>query len=288
MSLKNYFQILAEKFLLTISKVHAILGKCIINTRGVSARFIKRFPSFTKETDDTGTDFQTPGLGGEAGVTTILLLDGDHEILKAVSQKLTAEGYRVFSADSLRAARRLMTRAAPSAIILERRLPDGSGLELLYEVKQKLSIPVIFYTTQGEVEDICSGLRAGANDYLIKPLDLDLFAARLAALLLTYQGGREAFYLPPLRLNLLRQVAFADDADLLLTPKEFSLLYLLARNRGETLSREELSLAVWGIDEDVGNTLDKNISRLKKKLAIATEAVIIDTSYNGGYSITIL
>ncbi|MDR0952195.1 MAG: response regulator transcription factor [Oscillospiraceae bacterium] len=221
-------------------------------------------------------------------MTTILLLDGDHEILKAVSQKLTAEGYRVFSADSLRAARRLMTRAAPSAIILERRLPDGSGLELLYEVKQKLSIPVIFYTTQGEVEDICSGLRAGANDYLIKPLDLDLFAARLAALLLTYQGGREAFYLPPLRLNLLRQVAFADDADLLLTPKEFSLLYLLARNRGETLSREELSLAVWGIDEDVGNTLDKNISRLKKKLAIATEAVIIDTSYNGGYSITIL
>jgi DNA-binding response OmpR family regulator len=178
--------------------------------------------------------------GGGSGVTTILLLDGDLAVLESVCRKLSAEGYRVLTAKSIQAARRIINQTVPNAMIMERVLPDGSGLAFLHEIKQSLNIPIIFYTTLCEVEDICNGLRAGANDYLLKPLDLTLFTARLAALLLTYQSGREVFYFPPLRLNLLRQVAFVGEIDLLLTPKEFALLYILARNRGETLSRVDL------------------------------------------------
>jgi DNA-binding response OmpR family regulator len=222
------------------------------------------------------------------GLRTILLLDGDLSVLKAVSHKLTEEGYRVLSCNGVQAARRILSKTAVDAVVMEPQLPEGSGLEFLYEVKLTMNIPVVFYTALCKVEDICTWLRAGANDYMIKPIDLNLFAARLTALLLTYQGGRESFYLPPLRLNFLRQIAFADDVDLLLTPKEFSLLYLLAQNCGKTLSRALLSRSVWGTEDDIGNALDKNISRLKKKLMTVTDKVIIDTSYNGGYSMTIV
>jgi DNA-binding response OmpR family regulator len=221
-------------------------------------------------------------------MTNILFIDADFSEQNPLAVALSAEGYAVFCADSIKEARRIIDRTPLSAIVTECVLPDGSGLDFLGEIKLKLHVPVIFYTALGSVDDICAGLHAGANDYMIKQLDPGLFSVRLAAVLTTYQGAKTELLLPPIRLNLLRQVAFIGDEDLLLSPKEFALLWILSQNRGAIITRSELSLSIWGSIEDIGNTLDKNVSRLKKKLSQATDRVIIDTSYSSGYTLTIV
>jgi DNA-binding response OmpR family regulator len=221
-------------------------------------------------------------------MTTILFIDADFAGQSTLIGRLTAEGYAVICAGSIKEARHIIYRTPLNAVVMERVLPDGSGLDFIVEVKLMSHVPVIFFTALGSVEDICAGLHAGANDYMIKPLDSALFAVRLAAVLDTYQAAKTELLLPPIRLNMLRQLAFIGEKDLLLTPKEFALLWMLAQNRGQVLTRSELSLSIWGSVVDIGNTLDKNVSRLKKKLCQATDRVIIDTSYSSGYTLTIV
>jgi DNA-binding response OmpR family regulator len=219
---------------------------------------------------------------------TILLIDGDCDVTKNIANTLTDDGYIVHIAGCIKDARRLIAKSPPNAIVMERVLPDGSGLSFLSELKHFLRIPMIFYTDLSAVEEICKGLNAGANDYFLKPLDVNLFAVRLKTVINTYHEGSRELFLPPLKLHMLRQVAFAEDVDLLLTPKEFALLSVLTQNHGNTITRFELSDLIWGRKEDIGNTIEKNISILKKKLSEATDRVVIDTAYNGGYSLSIV
>jgi DNA-binding response OmpR family regulator len=146
-------------------------------------------------------------------------------------------------------------------------------------------------TAKSDSEDIVKGLSIGADDYLAKPYDLNVLAARIDALLRRSQktGIGENIVIGSLRFDLISNQAFFWEKDLLLTQKEFALLLLFAQNEKKILSMEYLFEKVWKRQLD-GDTiaLRSQISNLKKKIAAVTECILIESSRHEGYFLTIL
>jgi DNA-binding response OmpR family regulator len=181
---------------------------------------------------------------------------------------LARRGYRVREASDLAQARASVATEAPDAIILDIMLPDGSGLDFLTELRRDSRIPALVLTALGTPEDIARGLRAGGDDYLPKPYDLDVFLARVEALLRRSRQVPEAVVVGSLLLDITAGQAFCNGADLLLTQKEFALLLLLAQNENKTLDAEYLYERIWKRSA-VGDTqaVKTVVSRLRTKLA---------------------
>ena len=206
----------------------------------------------------------------------LLLVEDDAMLGAALRAGLRQDGHAV---DWVRSANDADTawlapgEAAPfDAVVLDLGLPDGSGLALLQRARQRgLATPVIIATARDRVADRIAGLDAGADDYMVKPVDLDELNARLRALERRAAGRAE----PLLTLGDLtidpatRRVARAG-VPLDLTARETALLLALARRPGVTLSRAQLAEALYGWDESVeSNAIDVHIHHLRRKLGAA-------------------
>jgi DNA-binding response OmpR family regulator len=181
---------------------------------------------------------------------------------------LARRGYSVREASDLTQARAAVAEEEPDAIILDIMLPDGSGLDFLTELRRGSRIPALMLTALGTPADIARGLRAGGDDYLPKPYDLDVFLARVEALLRRARQVPESVVAGRLHLDVTAGQAFCNGADLLLTQKEFALLLLLAQNENKTLDAEYLYERIWKRPA-VGDTqaVKTVVSRLRAKLA---------------------
>jgi len=171
-------------------------------------------------------------------------------------------------------------------VLLDRTLPDGDGLSLLPVLRETHpGLPVIVLSARGEVTDRIAGLDNGADDYLIKPFDVDEMFARIRAVRRRPADlASEEIHVGALVFDVTNDEASVGGVRLDLTRRELRVLASLVRRRGRTVLREALEQAVFGFDDEVqSNTLDSHISRLRRKLAEANAGIEIHAIKGVGY-----
>ena len=212
----------------------------------------------------------------------ILLVEDDAALAQAVLGYLQNKQFQVDWAADLKAARALLDVAHYAALLLDLNLPDGEGLSLLPSVARQENPPtVIVVTARDQVSDRIRGLDAGADDYLVKPYDPDELLARLRAI----ERRRSAQATPVLvrgnvQIDLACDSAKVHGVPVILTPKEWALLRMLAMRPEQTFTRELLleSLYQWDATSD-SNTLEVFISRLRRKLGSSLIETVRGTGY---------
>lgn len=214
----------------------------------------------------------------------ILLVEDNREIQEVNKNMLVqCGGYSVRLAKNLAEARKRLTEAEPDIMVLDIMLPDGSGLDFLEELRRNTDIPVLLLTALAEPRDTVKGLRAGGDDYLAKPYDNDELLARIEVLLRRTSRPPKTLTKGRLMLNMISGMAFVDGKDLLLSRKEFAVLFLLAQNERKTVNAEYLYREVWGLSLFNNQTLKNRISELRKKLEDATSDCYIESVRGEGY-----
>lgn len=217
--------------------------------------------------------------------STILIIEDDHDIRCANRAAFELEGYRVMEAGTLMEGRKIAEEFLPDLILLDVLLPDGNGLQYCKELRGKNGIRILFLSALSTKTDLLAGLRAGGDDYMAKPYDMDELLLRVEALLRRgkYIGTEEpAVKLPGLEMNLVSCRAMLSGKDLLLKPKEFALLEILALNNGRAVPAEELYEKVWNMNAagDV-RTIKEHISRIRNKLGGASAISILSERGKG-------
>jgi DNA-binding response OmpR family regulator len=212
-----------------------------------------------------------------------VLLAEDDELLGAgLKAGLLQQGFQVdWVRDGVAAARELMT-GLYQASVLDWGLPRQSGMQCLSAVrKQKITTPIVMLTARDGVPDRIAGLDAGADDYLVKPVDLLELAARLRALVRRSHGVSESVLeAGDLRLNLTSRQVFLANQLVELSLREFEVLQIFMLNMGRVLSRQQIEqhLYQWGTEVS-SNTVEVHIYHLRKKL----RADVIETMRGVGY-----
>ncbi|QIB68828.1 response regulator transcription factor [Aminipila butyrica] len=211
----------------------------------------------------------------------LLLIEDNPRIQLANKDMLELLGYQVAIAMNLAEARMSLSKQVPDVVVLDIMLPDGSGLDFLRELRQYTDLPILMLTALGTTEDTVRGLSLGADDYLAKPYDYRVLAARVEALLRRAGKVPETLTKGALQFDLLANQVFLNGKDLLLTKKEFAVLLFLVKNEGRAFSSKHLYETVWkqsmvGDDGAVKNT----VYRLRKKLG-AFFSIQYDTNEEG-------
>ncbi len=211
-----------------------------------------------------------------------LIVEDDVKVARFVARVLGEEG---FVADVCSRGTDAVQQARSvdyDVILLDWMLPDLDGLEVCRELRRGGSVaPIIMLTARGEVRERVLGLAAGADDYVVKPFEIDELLARIQALLRRTHGfGR--LQVGPLEFDRLRRAVTLSGQALDLTPREYALLLLLAHQDGRPVGRSEMLAQVWSTSFDPGsNLVDVQISRLRDKLG--DHAWMIDTVRGRGY-----
>lgn len=212
----------------------------------------------------------------------ILVIEDDKIIGEGLLTALTLEGYAVDWVMDKASATLAFETHAYDMLLMDIGLPDGSGLDLLAEIRAKRSeVPILMLTAYDKINYKVRGLDLGADDYLIKPFRLDELKARIRAL----HRRREGRSQPLLRarhieLNPATKKVSLKGEDITLGPKEFAILQLLMEKPDEVLSKQviEDSMYGWGMEIE-SNTIEVHVSRLRKKLG----KDVIETVKNMGY-----
>lgn len=215
---------------------------------------------------------------------TILLIEDNPHIMKINAEVLSLRGYEVLKASTVKEAWEQLNWHPVDLIVLDIMLPDGNGVEFCRELKEHNHVPIIFLTALGENRDVVEGLRAGGDDYLPKPYDLEVLIARIEARLRSAAESRRYLCYGCLKLDTVSLIGFVNNRDLLLTHKEFTVLLLLAQNAERKVSQNELMREVWGMESDMEKrALWTLISRLRKKLHSEDSRLEISSLRGGGY-----
>ncbi|AOK31782.1 two-component system response regulator [Burkholderia singularis] len=170
-------------------------------------------------------------------------------------------------------------------IILDVMLPGQDGWTVLEKLRRERSTPVLFLTARDDVGDRVKGLELGADDYLVKPFDFVELVARVRSILRRGQGRESTIMkIADLELDLTRRKATRQGDVVLLTAKEFALLWLLMRRQGEILPRATIASQVWDMNFNSDtNVVDAAIRRLRAKIDDAYEPKLIHTVRGMGY-----
>lgn len=199
----------------------------------------------------------------------LLLVEDDELLGDAVKTGLTQFGYVVDWVKDGETARHAIKTESFELIIMDLGLPRLSGINLLQKIRQGgNTTPVIILTARESVESRVRGLDVGADDYIIKPFDLNELSARIRALIRRSQGRAEtAIQYRNVTLDPAAHLVMVDGEIVNVPRREFSLLQKLLENKGYVISREQLMQSVYGWNEDVdSNALEVHIHNLRKKL----------------------
>jgi len=199
----------------------------------------------------------------------LLLVDDDAPIRRMLERTLTAEGYDVTAAADGGAALAAVERNVPDAIVLDVTMPGLDGLAVTRRLRAKgLRVPILLLTARDAVHERVAGLDAGADDYLVKPFDVDELSARVRALLRrNAPAATEQLAFADLTLELETGTARRAGVDLELTRREAELLALLLRNARGVVTRELALEEVWGGEGEVTmNAVDRYVAYLRRKL----------------------
>ena len=210
----------------------------------------------------------------------VLVVDDEKLIVKGIRFSLEQDGMEVTCAYDGEEALRLATENQFDMILLDIMLPKINGYELM-EYIRPLSIPVIFLTAKGSLDDRMKGLTSGAEDYLVKPFEVVELLARVNIVLRRYHKAQQLLRFEDIVVDAENQTVKKAGQEVELTPKELELLVLLIRNQNITLVRERIYEEIWGMEYSVeSRTLDLHIQRLRKKLALGEQ---LKTVFKVGY-----
>jgi two-component system response regulator MprA len=215
----------------------------------------------------------------------ILIIEDDEAILKVLRRVLTYEGYQVDTALDGQSGLNMVRDVLPDLVVLDWMLPGMDGLEVCRRLRAAGSVPILMLTAKDTIQDRVQGLDAGADDYLVKPFELDELLARIRALLRRTQTDRaQVLTFADLALDISTRQASRKGRLISLTAKEYELLELFLRHPRQVLTREMIFDRVWGYDfGGESNVLDVYIRYLRQKLEEGGEIRLLHTVRGVGY-----
>ncbi len=215
----------------------------------------------------------------------ILIIEDDDAIQKVLKRTLAYEGYQVDSAMDGESGLNLSRDNHPDLVILDWMLPGMDGLEVCRRLREMGPVPILMLTAKDTLVDRVHGLDAGADDYVVKPFEVDELLARIRALLRRTQVERApTLTFLDLVLDTSTRQATRKGRTIMLTAKEYDLLELFMRHPRQVLTRELIFDRVWGYDfGGESNVLDVYIRYLRQKLESEGESRLIHTVRSVGY-----
>ena len=232
------------------------------------------------------------GLGDTMNYN-ILVCDDERDILDAIKIYLKAEGYKVFTAEDGARALEIIKENEIHLAIIDIMMPVMDGITLIMKMREETNIPIIVLSAKGEVTDKIVGLNVGADDYITKPFNAVELTARVNSLIRRYFSlGASDIKTGDLKIG---RVSIFDDSKEVrvedelanLTPYEYKILYLLAKNPGRVFSSNEIYERVWEEEAiDVRKIISVHISHLRDKIEInPRKPDLIKSVYGMGYKI---
>ncbi len=221
-----------------------------------------------------------------SGKPRILVVDDEHQILRALRVILRDAGFEAVPADSAEEALDLAAVQTPDAAIVDLVLPDLDGVELCRRLREWSDMPIILLSAVGDEDAKVRALAAGADDYITKPFGPRELVARLEANLRRTAPEPEEAVIGSdgLVVDLARRSVLVDGSEVHLTPIEFDLLRLLIRNRGRLMTHRDLLVNVWGAGYgDDTQVLRAHIANLRRKIEPAGGPRFIKTDPGVGY-----
>ncbi|MGA6168398.1 response regulator [Amycolatopsis magusensis] len=204
--------------------------------------------------------------------STVLVVDDEPQIVRALRINLSARGYKVITAHDGTAALRAVAETKPDVVVLDLGLPDMDGTEVIAGLRGWTTVPIIVLSARGDSSDKVAALDAGADDYVTKPFGMDELLARLRAAVRRSavsgtEDGSAVVETDAFTIDLAAKKVLRDGAEVHLTKTEWGVLELLVRNRGRLVAQKQLLHEVWGPSYDTeSHYLRVYVAQLRRKL----------------------
>lgn len=218
----------------------------------------------------------------------VLVVEDEKDLNSIICSKLVKEGYNVDACYDGQAALDYMEAENYDGAIMDIMIPNKDGITVLREMRNAgIQVPVLFLTAKKETQDIVRGLDAGASDYMTKPFEFSELMARLRVMLRTQNPVNEnVITCGSLVVDMNNRQAIRDGKVIDLTVREYAILEYLARNRNVVVTREQIRVNIWNIDDDVNsNVIDVYIRYLRRKIDDNYEEKLIHTIRGVGYKL---
>ena len=221
-------------------------------------------------------------------MTKILVIDDDSNICELLRMYLEKEGYEVRTASDGSEGIAVFRMYEPDLVLLDVMMPKKDGWAVCRELRMHSSKPIIMITAKGETLDKVLGLELGADDFIVKPLDMKEVFARIKAVLRRYANHDtvegELVKFENIEISLQKYELKINNEPVDLPPKELELIYFLASNYNRVFTRDQLLDKVWGFDYlGDSRTVDVHIKRLREKLEGASDKWTLKTVWGIGY-----
>lgn len=216
----------------------------------------------------------------------IMLVDDEKGIVAIMQNYFEMAGFQVITAYSGNEALKKIS-CQPDIILLDINMPDIDGLAVCQSIREHITCPILFLTARIETADKIKGFSVGADDYIVKPFDLDELGARVTAHLRRENRKQEQSivkFFSNLTIDYTKREITIDGASISLSKKEYDIVELLSVNAGQVFDRERIYEAVWGLEGD-GNsdTIMEHIRKIRAKFAALTLHSYIETVWGVGY-----
>lgn len=218
----------------------------------------------------------------------VLVVEDEKDLNSIICSKLVKEGYNVDACYDGQAALDYMEAENYDGAIMDIMIPNKDGITVLREMRNAgIQVPVLFLTAKTETQDIVRGLDAGASDYMTKPFEFSELMARLRVMLRTQNPVNEnVITCGSLVVDMNNRQAIRDGKVIDLTVREYAILEYLAINRNVVVTREQIWVNIWNIDDDVNsNVIDVYIRYLRRKIDDNYEEKLIHTIRGVGYKL---
>lgn len=212
-------------------------------------------------------------------MTQILIIEDDVSLAQGIGIALQKEGYEISYGHTLSKAQNLLEKQEFQLLILDVNLPDGNGLSFCKSFKESSKTPVLMLTARDTEQDEIAGLMSGADDYITKPFSLGVLRARVSVLLRRMESSNE-YVLGNCKFDFSKCIFLKDNKEIRLSKVEQKLLQVFVEHPGQTLTRDQIIMQVWDVEESVDeNTLSVTVGRLRNKIG----GDFIQTIYGIGY-----
>ncbi|MEV7553395.1 response regulator [Amycolatopsis sp. NPDC089917] len=211
-------------------------------------------------------------MSAETASATVLVVDDEPQIVRALRINLSARGYKVITAHDGTAALKAVAETKPDVVVLDLGLPDLDGTEVIAGLRGWTTVPIIVLSARGDSADKVQALDAGADDYVTKPFGMDELLARLRAAVRrsatsSVDGADAVVDTGSFRIDLAAKKVRRDGKEVHLTKTEWGVLELLVRNRGRLVAQKQLLHEVWGPTyETESHYLRVYLAQLRRKL----------------------
>ena len=220
----------------------------------------------------------------------ILIVDDEENICELVRLYIEKEGFDAIIANDGQEAVAKFNKEKPDLILLDIMLPIMDGWQVCREIRAQSKVPIIMLTAKGETFDKVLGLELGADDYVVKPFEPKELIARIRAVLrrsadsVDEKADEDELSFDGLKINQSTYEVYIDDKKVEMPPKEFELLYFLAKNTNKVFTRDQLLDEIWGY-EFFGDsrTVDVHIKRIREKLEGENRTWALKTVWGVGY-----